>query len=99
MEYKVELLQQMVQFGTLGYPLSKILNIADIEDKAQFTRDFDNPDSTIAQKYQQGLDKAQFLLDTKLFNMAKGGDLTALQEFENRKRQLIEQERAEKRER
>ncbi len=61
MEYNEDFLKKMVQVGTLGYPLSKIINVLDIEDQKQFTKDFDNPKSKIAVAYQKGVDKANRL--------------------------------------
>lgn len=86
MEYDEDFLKKMVQVGTLGYPLSKIINVLDIEEHKQFTKDFDNPSSKIAVAYQKGVDKADFVLDSKLFDMAKNGDLKALQKYEERKK-------------
>lgn len=94
MEYNEDFLKKMVQVGTLGYPLSKIVNVLDIDDTKQFTKDFDNPKSKVAISYQKGVDKADFVLDSKLFDMAKGGDLKALDKYERRKRtQLYARER------
>lgn len=97
MEYNEDFLKKMVQVGTLGYPLSKIINVLDIEDHKQFTKDFDNPKSQVAISYQKGVDKADFLLDSKLFDMAKGGDLKALDKYEARKRNNINREERERR--
>ena len=99
MEYNEDFLKKMVQVGTLGYPLSKIINVLDIDDTKQFTKDFDNPKSKVAISYQKGVDKADFVLDSKLFDMAKGGDLKALDKYEMRKRSQLYAEEREKRER
>lgn len=83
--------------GTLGYPLSKIINVLDVDDEKQFTKDFDNPKSKVAVAYQKGVDKADFILDSKLFEMAKNGDLKALNKYEERKRdQMYDAERERK---
>lgn len=95
MEYNEDFLKKMVQVGTLGYPLSKIINVLDIDDTKQFTKDFDNPKSQVAISYQKGVDKADFVLDSKLFEMAKGGDLKALDKYEARKRNNIYREERE----
>jgi hypothetical protein len=95
MEYNEDFLKKMVQVGTLGYPLSKIINVLDIDDIKQFTKDFDNPKSQVAISYQKGVDKADFVLDSKLFDMAKGGDLKALDKYEVRKRNNIYREERE----
>lgn len=99
MEYNEDFLKKMVQVGTLGYPLSKIINVLDIDDIKQFTKDFDNPKSQVAISYQKGVDKADFVLDSKLFDMAKGGDLKALEKYEVRKRNNIYREERESRDR
>lgn len=97
MEYNEDFLKKMVQVGTLGYPLSKIINVLDVDDTKQFTKDFDNPKSKVAISYQKGIDKADFILDSKLFEMAKNGDLKALQKYEVRKRdQMYDAERERK---
>jgi len=97
MEYNEDFLKKMVQVGTLGYPLSKIINVLDIDDTKQFTKDFDNPKSQVAISYQKGVDKADFVLDSKLFDMAKGGDLKAIDKYETRKRNNIYREERESR--
>lgn len=99
MEYNEDFLKKMVQVGTLGYPLSKIINVLDVEDTKQFTKDFDNPKSKIAVAYQKGVDKADFILDSKLFDMAKNGDLKALQKYEERKRDQMYDAQRERNER
>lgn len=97
MEYNEDFLKKMVQVGTLGYPLSKIINVLDIDDTKQFTKDFDNPKSKVAISYRKGIDKADFVLDSKLFDMAKGGNLKALEKYERRKiTQLYAEERESK---
>ena len=96
MEYNEDFLKKMVQVGTLGYPLSKIINVLDIDDVKQFTKDFDNPKSKVAISYQKGVDKADFVLDSKLFDMAKGGDLKALDKYERRKRVQLYAEKKER---
>lgn len=86
MEYKEDFLKKIVQMGTLGYPLSKIINVLDIDDINEFKKDFDNPKSQVAISYQKGVDKADYVIDSKLFDMAKGGDLKALAKYEVRKK-------------
>jgi hypothetical protein len=99
MKYDEEFLKKMVQVGTLGYPLSKILNVLDIDDDKSFVKDFDNPNSIIGKSYQKGVDKADFIIDSKLFEMAKGGDLKALDKYERRKHDQLYNSKQEKRKR
>ena len=84
--YTEEILKQITQGGTLGYPLSKLINILDIEDEEQFSNDFFDEDCVVFKHYRRGIDKSDFLLDSKLFDMAKNGDLKALEKYESRKK-------------
>ena len=85
MKYTDDFLKKIMQCGTLGYPLSKILNVLDIENEAEFKVDFNNKESEVSKNYQKGIDRADFVLDSKLFEMAKDGDLKALDKYERRK--------------
>lgn len=85
MKYTDEFLKKIMQCGTLGYPLSKILNVLDIENEAEFKVDFNNKEGEVSKNYQKGIDRADFVLDSKLFEMAKDGDLKALDKYERRK--------------
>ena len=71
----------------------------DIDNEKQFIKDFDNKNHAIAKAYQKGIDKADFILDSKLFEMAKNGDLKAIQKYEERKRDRLYDAEREKRER
>ena len=99
MEYSEDFLKKIVQLGTLAYPLSKIINVLDIEDEKQFTKDFDNKDSVIYKSYKKGMDKGEFILDSKLFDMAKNGDLSAMEKYEEKKRANIKKAEQESYER
>lgn len=97
MEYTEEFLKKIVGVGTLGYSLSKIINVFDIDEKdvEQFTEDFDKAGSPVQIAYEKGVDKADYAIDMKLFEMAKGGDLKALDKYEHRKAsQLSREEKA-----
>jgi len=87
MEYTEEFLKKIVGVGTLGYSLSKIINVLDIDEKdvEQFTEDFDKENSPVKIAYEKGVDKADYAIDMKLFELAKGGDLKALTKYEERK--------------
>lgn len=85
--YTTEQLGKMQHMGILGYPFEKVVNIMDIEDSQleQFKKDWNNPESELMRKYQQGVDKAEYAIDIKLFELASKGDLKALQKYEERK--------------
>jgi hypothetical protein len=95
MAYNEEFLKKMVQCGTLGYPLSKIMNIFDVENERQFAKDFNDINSLIYKYYQKGMDLADFLIDGKLYEMAKDGDLKALEQYEMRKRMNLHRSKTE----
>ena len=96
MEYTEDFLKKIVGVGTLGYSVSKIINVLDIEEKdiEQFVNDFDDFDSPLRRAYQKGVDKADYAIDTKLFEQAKAGDLKSLQKYEERKNQQLQKEKA-----
>lgn len=99
MDYTDEILKKVQQCGMLGYPASKITNILDIENDAdinQFNIDFYTTGSIIEKNYRKGVDKAEFAIDIKLFDMAKDGDLKALEKHHERKRSLAKEISAEK---
>jgi len=81
-----DFLLKIVDLGSLNYPLSKCLNILDLEgeDAAEFTKQFNDKNASIYQAYQKGVDKADFDIDSKLLLLAKAGDLNALKIFEKR---------------
>jgi hypothetical protein len=94
MTYTEEFLKKVVQAGTLGYPLSKILNVLEVDDVRLFTSDFYDQNSEVFKHYKKGLDKSDFLLDSMLFDRAREGDLKAFDKFEERKkRNLVELEK------
>lgn len=80
-----ELLENIVSFGIVGYPLDKILNILpDDVDKDKFSKEFLNKNSKIFKAYQKGVDRRDYDIDIRLFEMAKSGDMRALEKFEER---------------
>ncbi len=62
MAYTDDFIKKMVQFGTLGYPLSKILNVLDDVNVKRFTADFDDPRSEVTEAYQKGVDIGAFII-------------------------------------
>lgn len=81
-----DLLELVVSFGIVKYPLSKILNIlpddVDIED---FKKKFKNRNSDVFKAYQKGVDRGDYDIDIRLFEMAKSGDLKAIEMINIRK--------------
>ena len=88
--FEEDVLKKTTQFGALGYPLSKCLNILDLDPdlSVKYAAEFGDTTSEIYKKYQKGVDAAEFMIDSKLFEMARAGDLKALKEYEQRKKAL-----------
>jgi hypothetical protein len=99
MTYPDELLSKIVGFGTLGYPLSKILNLLDISDADSFCRDFDDKNHVLYKHYQKGIDKAEYAIDMMLFDKSRAGDLVALKLYEERKKINVQKEEKERKKR
>lgn len=81
---------KIINLGSLLYPAEKCANILMLTGakRAQFLKDFLNPSSEVAQCYQIGIDLADFEIDSKLLQLAKSGDLKAIQKLEFRKKTI-----------
>jgi hypothetical protein len=86
MEYTADQLKKIVNLGTLGYDVEKCINVLDVEDEAAFKKEFATPGTTVYKAYKKGQDIADFAIDSKLFEMARQGDINAMREFERKKR-------------
>lgn len=73
-------IEMIVNFGALGYDEKKISSI--------LGRSINIQDQDVAKYYQKGKDMADYAIDLKLFEMAKSGDIKALEKFERRKMEL-----------
>jgi hypothetical protein len=82
--YTPDFLSQITSLGIVRYSLDKIVNIIDVDDITQFEKDFNNPQSDVAKAYQKGIDRSDYDIDIRLFEMAKSGDLKALEKYEQR---------------
>jgi len=71
----------IINFGAFGYSVAKMNSILG-EDVSQEMAD---PNSQFSQLYEQGRDLADYAIDTKLFEMARGGDIKALDKLDLRK--------------
>jgi hypothetical protein len=101
MEYTEDFLNKIVTLGALTYPLSKIINVLEIkqEDVAQFTADFDDSESIVAKHFQKGIDISDYSVDIQLFELAKAGNLKAIEMYGERKKLNFEIFTKQKRER
>lgn len=96
MEWSEDILRKMVSMGTLGYSTQKIINILDIENEDALRADLQNPESKLFKAYQKGMDKADYAVDMKLYELAKNGDLKALEKWEERKQDEQHRETTDK---
>lgn len=74
----------IINFGAFGYQPEKMANIlgwtfAEVDSEIQ------NKESSFYKLYAKGRDTADYVIDLKLFDLAKTGDLKALEEFEARR--------------
>lgn len=87
MEYSPDFLKKLTTIGTLGYNIQKIINILDIpeSDQESFVADFNDPKSDVRKAFQKGVDKSDFTIDQKLFELAQTGDVKAIEMYDARK--------------
>jgi len=85
---KIENPEMIANFGALGYDakkMSSILGVSEIE----IVQELKNKDSEFAKLFQKGVDMSEYVIDIKVFNLAKQGDLAAIALFEKRKEQRL----------
>lgn len=86
MEYEDSFLANIQAMGQLGYSVDKMINILDVENQDGFKSDFNNKTSPLFKAYQKGVDKSDFIIDQKLYSLAKEGDLKAIEMYDKMKR-------------
>lgn len=77
--------EQVVNFGAFGYDSEKIASILGVEKREVDIAMSDN-NSTLNKLLLKGKNMADYVIDLKLFDLAKTGDLKALAKFESRKK-------------
>jgi len=85
MEIKKEQEEQIINCGIFSYNAEKIANILGFE-KEEIEKEFKNKDSQLNKLLQKGKDMSDYVIDMKLFELAKTGDIKALEKLEMRKR-------------
>jgi len=85
MEIKKEQEEQVINFGVFDYDAKKIASILEF-DKNEVSEELKNKESKLSLLLQKGKDMADYVIDLKLFEMAKTGDIKALEKLEHRKR-------------
>lgn len=85
MKIEKEQEEQIVNFGAFGYDAKKISSILGLDEK-EVQREINSKTSLLSKLLQKGKDMADYVIDLKLFEMAKGGDIKALEKLDHRKR-------------
>lgn len=78
--------EQVINFGVFDYPADKISSILGIE-LSEIKKDLANEKSKLNQLLEKGKNISEYIIDLKLFDMAKNGDIKALDKLESRKRE------------
>ena len=73
--------------GALGYPASKIASVMELPIKV-IEDGLGDKESDISKAYQAGIDYADYVIDLKLFDLARQGDIKAMDKLEKRKLEL-----------
>jgi predicted transcriptional regulator len=76
--------EQIINFGAFGYSENKIANILGL-DVAEVSKDIKNQNSDLFKLLEKGKDMSDYVIDLKLFEMAKSGDIKALDKLQLRK--------------
>lgn len=82
---KIENEEQVVNFGVFAYGAKKIANILGVDLK-EVEAEMNDKNSILSKLLEKGRDVSDYVIDLKLFEMAKSGDIKALDKLEFRKR-------------
>ena len=78
--------EQIINFGVFSYSADKISSIMGLPVTA-IQNEMDSPHSKFNLLLQKGVDMSDYVIDLKLFEMAKTGDIKALDKLNYRKKQ------------
>lgn len=85
---KIENPEIIINFGAFGYDAKKMSSILGVSE-VEIIQELKNKDSEFAKLFQKGVDMSEYVIDLKIFNLAKQGDLEAIKLFEKRKEQRL----------
>lgn len=83
MKLTEEIIEQIVNFGAFQYSNLKMANVLNLPENI-IEEEMNNKSSEFYKLYLKGKDRADYVIDLKLFQMAKVGDIKALDKFEQR---------------
>lgn len=78
--------EMIANFGALGYDAKKMSSILGVAE-SEIIEELKNEDSEFAKLFQKGVDMSEYVIDLKIFDLAKQGDMAAIKLFEERKQQ------------
>jgi len=78
--------EMIINMGAFDYDIEKIASILGFET-TELKAELKKKDSELTSLIKKGVDMSDYVIDLKLFEMAKVGDLKALEKFESRQRQ------------
>lgn len=84
--------EQIVNFGVFNYDARKMANILDVP-QSEIEAELMDEDSEFSKLLQKGRDMSDYVIDLKLFEMAKAGDIKALDKLDSRKKMKHETKR------
>jgi len=82
MKIKEENIEIIVNMGALRYPADKIASILG-ENVHEIENEIANKNSEISLLLKKGRDMSDYAIDLKLFELAKSGDINAMDRFNN----------------
>lgn len=85
---KIENPEIIINFGAFGYDAKKMSSILGVSE-VEIIQELKNKDSEFAKLFQKGVDMSEYVIDVKIFALAKQGDLAAIALFEKRKEQRL----------
>lgn len=85
MEIKKEHEEMIVNFGVFDYDAEKISNILGV-NRDIIQKELNIKHSPLNQLLKKGKDMADYVIDLKLFEMSKSGDMKALEKLNERMR-------------
>ena len=92
---KIENKEMIVNFGAFGYDAKKMSSILGVPE-VEIVQELQNKDSEFAKLFQKGVDMSEYVIDLKIFKVAKSGDLAAIALFEKRKEQRLKVAKSKK---
>lgn len=81
---KIENEEMVINLGAIGYDAKLVAKLLDLPEK-DVTKALSDEKSELFKLYDKGRIMAEYVIDIKLFELAKSGDLKALDKLTHRK--------------